>query len=146
MFQLPLAISHGAQLGVVADQIASATYAIDAPLIYVERRGTSFRWSPAHRGGPYPLLRTTAKMLGVDYRLLTLSCKLAPGGEVDEMGFGPDGFWQGVCVIAADHSVEPTPPDACAVLTFVRPAPIALVLDMLLTIDADLETELPQLH
>jgi hypothetical protein len=38
---------------------------------YVERFGADWRWSPAHRGGSYPLLRITARFLQVDhYRVI----------------------------------------------------------------------------
>jgi hypothetical protein len=35
--------------------------------IYVERRAQLYRWSLAHSGGGYPLLRITARFLGIDY-------------------------------------------------------------------------------
>ena len=35
--------------------------------IYVERRAQLYRWSLAHSGGAYPLLRITARFLGIDY-------------------------------------------------------------------------------
>ena len=34
--------------------------------IYVERRGDQYRWSFATKGGPYPLLRITARFLEMD--------------------------------------------------------------------------------
>jgi len=34
--------------------------------IYVERRGDQYRWSFATQGGPYPLLRITARFLEMD--------------------------------------------------------------------------------
>jgi hypothetical protein len=41
-------------------------------LTYVERRGAQYRWSPAHRGGPYPLLREVAKAIGVPHDSIVL--------------------------------------------------------------------------
>ena len=35
-------------------------------VVYVERRPGGWRWSPAHRGGSYPLSRITARLFGLD--------------------------------------------------------------------------------
>ena len=44
--------------------------------IYVERRGKDrYRWSPVHRGGPYPLLRIIARFLQVDYQSIFIGCR-----------------------------------------------------------------------
>jgi hypothetical protein len=61
----------------VAEQIAASAAQFDC--IYVERLGSTYRWSPMHRGGPYPLLREVAKLLDLPYRLLVL-----PFGTADE--------------------------------------------------------------
>lgn len=42
--------------------------------IYVERRGDLWRWSLAHSGGPYPLLRITARFLEADYTKINIEC------------------------------------------------------------------------
>ncbi|MGZ8761194.1 MAG: hypothetical protein ACXWXV_11585, partial [Aeromicrobium sp.] len=70
MFTLPASIRRGARLDAVAGAVAAASG--KTRFVYVERRGSLFRWSPAHRGGPYPLLRETAKVLGTDYHELIL--------------------------------------------------------------------------
>ncbi len=36
-------------------------------MVYVERWDDRYRWSIAHRGGPYPLLREVAQYLGVPH-------------------------------------------------------------------------------
>lgn len=47
--------------------------------IYVERRGTRFRWSIAVRGGPYPLLREVARLLRVPHTSLVVPCRSVDG-------------------------------------------------------------------
>jgi hypothetical protein len=50
---------------------AIAIYSEHAGSVYVERFGDRWRWSPAHRGGAYPLLRVVARFLRVDhYRIV----------------------------------------------------------------------------
>jgi len=39
---------------------------------HVERWTTGWRWSPAHRGGAYPLLRVVAQYLGIPYQTVLL--------------------------------------------------------------------------
>ena len=39
----------------------------DVNKVYVERLDDGYRWSLVHSGGPYPLLRITARFLGVDH-------------------------------------------------------------------------------
>lgn len=46
--------------------------------IHVERRDNAYRWSIAHRGGAYPLLRELARFLDVPYESIIL-----PFGTVD---------------------------------------------------------------
>ena len=46
--------------------------------VYVERRDNAYRWSIAHRGGAYPLLRELARFLDVPYGSIIL-----PFGTVD---------------------------------------------------------------
>jgi hypothetical protein len=43
--------------------------------VYVERLGDLYRWSLICRGGPYPLLRITARFLQVDYQSLFIGCR-----------------------------------------------------------------------
>lgn len=70
--------------------------------VYVERLGESYRWSLIHRGGPYPLLRITAKYLQVDYQSIIVGCR--------EVGDG----WSGL----NGNETESLEPDAWAILTF----------------------------
>jgi hypothetical protein len=48
--------------------------------LYVERRADGYRWSLAHRGGPYPLLREAARFVGVDHRSLVVGCRSVGDG------------------------------------------------------------------
>lgn len=58
-------------------------------LIYVERLGEGWRWSLAHPGGPYPLLRETARFLQIDYRQLLMPFRtVAPAVAVIDPGPG----------------------------------------------------------
>jgi hypothetical protein len=77
--------------------------------IYVERLGDRYRWSLIHRGGPYPLLRITAKYLQVDYHSIIVGCR--------EVGDG----WSGLM----GNETESSEPDAWAVLTFKGPTAAA---------------------
>ena len=61
----------------VAVTIASLEEAGD---IYVERTKGRYRWSLAHRGGPYPLLRIVARFLHVDHRLAMVGYWTTPDG------------------------------------------------------------------
>ncbi len=62
--------------------------------IYVERRGDQYRWSLATKGGPYPLLRITAKYLQVDYLSIIVGFRQVGDGWcvqiVDEIDKEPD--------------------------------------------------------
>ncbi len=49
----------------VAEAIALATE--HEHLLYVERTDAGWRWSLAHKGGGYPLLRIYARFLQVDH-------------------------------------------------------------------------------
>jgi hypothetical protein len=40
--------------------------------IYVERLGDRYRWSPSHRGGPYPLHRVVGRIIDVPYTSFAL--------------------------------------------------------------------------
>ena len=73
-------IMSGSTLEHVAEAIAS--HAPSGECVYVERRGAEYRWSPAHAGGPYPLLRTVAVILEVDYHALILPCGAVEGRTV----------------------------------------------------------------
>jgi hypothetical protein len=55
-------------LSSVTEAVAAATEFEQR--IYVERIDANWRWSFVHAGGAYPLIRITARFLGVDYRVL----------------------------------------------------------------------------
>lgn len=115
MSDLPLSITRGASLAVISQEVSRASAV--TPLHYVERRADVYRWSPAHRGGPYPLLRVVAKLLDVDYHGLVLPCRGLPQSNA---GFGADGFWDGLCIVTGLELA--TPPDAWTVLELQQPA------------------------
>jgi len=48
--------------------------------IYVEQRSGLYRWSLAHAGGGYPLLRIAARFLGVDYHRIYVGFRTLPDG------------------------------------------------------------------
>lgn len=54
----------------VAAAVAAATE--HERRVYVERMSRGWRWSLVHAGGPYPLLRVTARFLRMDYRRLMI--------------------------------------------------------------------------
>ena len=70
--------------------------------LYIQRLGDRYRWSLIHRGGPYPLLRITARFLQVDYHSIIVGCS--------DLG-------EGWCGLIPDD----TKPEADAVLTFDGP-------------------------
>ena len=74
--------------------------------VYVERLGDRYRWSLVHRGGPYPLLRITARFLQVDYQSIFIGCR-AVGDGYSALSDSP----------GADRA-----PDASGVLTVPRHA------------------------
>ena len=44
--------------------------------LYVERVGDLWRWSLVHGGGPYPLLRVTARFLKMDYTAIYIGYQI----------------------------------------------------------------------
>lgn len=74
--------------------------------VYVERLGDRYRWSLVHRGGPYPLLRITARFLQVDYHSIFIACR--------DLGNG----YSALCDTPEDDQL----PDASVVLTVPRHA------------------------
>jgi hypothetical protein len=60
--------------------------------LYVERFGDRWRWSLVHGGGPYPLLRVTARFLKVDYTAISIGHRQIEGGlsvltrDLEEVG------------------------------------------------------------
>ena len=70
--------------------------------VYVERLSDGWRWSPAIRGGAYPLLRITARFLRVDHNRVMIGFRTLPNG---------------FAVLCDDPKVVPTP-EAAAVIDF----------------------------
>lgn len=87
---------------------AIGTYVEHSGSVYVERLEEKWRWSPAHRGGVYPLLREVARFMRVDhYRIIVPFKTVANGWAVVK----PD-----------DDDDDSAPPVGTAVLTFKEPA------------------------
>jgi hypothetical protein len=107
--QLILATRDWSPLSDVAEAVSVASeYESE---VYVERLGSRYRWSLVHRGGPYPLLRITARFLHVDYQSIYI-------------GFRPVG--DGYSALLPGEE-ELALPDAKTVLTFDGPTPVAEV-------------------
>ena len=70
--------------------------------VYVERRGERYRWTLIHGGGPYPLLRMTAKYLQVDCHSIIIGYR--------EVG---DGWWG-----LNGNETDSSEPEAWAILDF----------------------------
>ncbi len=74
-------------IGEVVDAVESYTSS-DGGAVYVERFGDGYRWSPATRGGPYPLLRVLARFLRCEHTELTVGFVTIDGwcvvGDPDE--------------------------------------------------------------
>ena len=75
--------------------------------LYAERLDGQYRWSLIHRGGPYPLLRITARFLEVDYHSIFIGFR---------------GIDDGYSALSDNPEGEPTP-SASAILTFGGPTP-----------------------
>ena len=83
--------------------------------LYVERFGDLWRWSLVHGGGPYPLLRVTARFLKVDYTAILIGHRQIEGG---------------LSVLTRDLE-EVAKPDGWAVLTFDGPSTEATVTELI---------------
>jgi hypothetical protein len=103
--QLFLSTREWARLEVVALAVSVATE--NESKLYVERLGDEYRWSLIHRGGPYPLLRITARFLEVDYRSIFV---------------GFDQIEDGYSALREDPELE-RPPSVSAILSFDGPTP-----------------------
>jgi hypothetical protein len=101
--RLTRSIYAPSSLDAVAEAVAVATQV--EKRIYVERTGDEYRWSLTHPGGPYPILRITARFLRVDYHAIVVGSRKVADG---------------VCVIAGDPASD-LAPDAWAVLYFDGP-------------------------
>lgn len=88
---------------------AIAIYTEHAGSVYVERFGDRWRWSPAHRGGAYPLLRVVSRFLRVDHHRIIVPFRTVEDGRAAlnrEDGNGPE-------------------PDAAAIVSFTETRPSA---------------------
>jgi len=65
----------------VVDAIATFAKRSDAK-VYVERRADGLRWSPAHPGGPYAILREVARFLDLDHHTLVVGSAALNGTSV----------------------------------------------------------------
>jgi hypothetical protein len=90
------------------DQVAAAIAAFSEypGSVYVERFGDAWRWSPAHRGGSYPLLRVVARFMRIDHDRI-----MVPFRTVED----------GWAVLNLEDGVA-AKPDATAVVTFTEAA------------------------
>lgn len=86
----------------VAEAISEATEKFHD--FFVERRGDQYRWSFATKGGPWPLLRITARFLRMDPYFLA--------------GVGSREVGTGWCVQMVGDETEP---DASVVIRFDEP-------------------------
>ncbi len=86
MSEFPSSITHGASLAVIAMQSADASATHRSTTSSVA--ATLYRWSPAHRGGPYPLLRTVAKLLDLNHHAVVLPFETHDGFCVVSRGQG----------------------------------------------------------
>ncbi len=91
-------------LQTVASAVAAATE--HERRLYVERLARGWRWSPASRGGPYPLLRITARFLKMDYHHLLIPCRALEDGTT----------------IVCRNPEQPSKPKAWALIDFDGPA------------------------
>lgn len=89
----------------VAEAVSAATE--HESTVYVERVGVRYRWALAHTGGPYPLLRITARFLRCDYTKTGVYARALGNG------------WSVV-----GSSRDTTVADAWGLLTFDGPTPV----------------------
>jgi len=90
---------------------AVSVYTENPGEVYVEHFAAGWRWSPAHRGGSYPLLRVTARFLQVDHSRIVVPFRTVNSDWAVLMP-EPEG---GEC------------PEASAILVFDEPASPAVV-------------------
>ncbi|MBA3653483.1 MAG: hypothetical protein H0W70_04745 [Actinobacteria bacterium] len=89
------------------DVVAALTEASRAERIaYVERGVDGWRWSLAHKGGPYPLLRITARFLQVDHRRVMVPTRSLPNGYCvwGDIADNPGAVWR---MIELDKKATP---------------------------------------
>ena len=85
----------------IADYVAAGN-----TTVYVERRASRYRWSPAHRGGAYPLLRIVARYLECAHTEIVLPFVTVDGYAVvadpDEPRISPFAFLDASSLDASD--------------------------------------------
>ncbi len=69
-------VGRVSSLAEVCEAISAASTRGDA--VHVERWASGWRWSPAHRGGPYPLLRIVARLLEIPHHGIPMPYKTNP--------------------------------------------------------------------
>lgn len=77
--ELARSIMETMPLRKVAAAISAATE--HERCVYVERMSRGWRWSLVHAGGPYPLLRVTARFLRMDYHRLVIPTRALSDGN-----------------------------------------------------------------
>ena len=111
--QLIRSVFEPSPLEAVASAVSVATE--KETHLYVEWIGDLWRWSLVHGGGPYPLLRVTARFLKVDYTAIFIGHRQIEGG---------------LSVLTRDPE-EVIEPNSWAVITFDGPATEATVTERL---------------
>jgi hypothetical protein len=76
--QLLQSVFEPSSLATVAEAVAAVTE--HETQVYVERLSDGWRWSLAHRGGSYPLLRITARFLQVEHHKIIIGFRTLPDG------------------------------------------------------------------
>lgn len=92
------------------EEVAEHVAAVSSPTrkVYVERRRDGYRWSIAHGGGPYPLLRTVAAFLQVDHTRIVVEGRDAGDGWcVFQLGPRDDGEPDAWAVLALAGEITP---------------------------------------
>ena len=76
---LARSIMEVSPLRTVATAVAAATE--HQRRVYIEHLAQGWRWSPLHPGGPYPLLRITARFLKMNHHHLLISFRTLDDGN-----------------------------------------------------------------
>jgi len=91
------------------DEVAQAVSVAseEVPEVYIERIGSDrYRWSLIHAGGPYPLLRISARFLKMNHHALLI---------------GYRGVQEGYSALSKDPDNEPVPQASAILNLFVGP-------------------------
>jgi len=98
---------------------ASAGFVSQHEYLYVERKGELYRWSPAHRGGPYPLQRIVARYHNVSHHRMILGFRWV--GDYAIVCEKPKDFEQPDAWCIIDTEVPCTPEEIENLLTHNLP-------------------------